>query len=609
MFKKLTRVAVAGAALAASMAALATTSSTAFAAGPPGTLTLSPLSGVSTGTFSLAVPAGAACTNSGGNNPSYKWQTYMISSAVDASTLKYLATGPSLNAAGTYASPLYDSLGNPVVNVGAQSTPLGAVTGIPSLSFDVNANNAGANGVAVTAGSYKLGIICTTGGNIDASNYWETLITVSNVTATSFNYQFGAAPAAPVLSALTPGNGTLAGSFTAAPSTPAQTGYTVTAVPTSGPTVTLPVAAPGAFTLTGLTNGTAYTVTASATNTVGTTPSNSVVGTPAVTVPAPSPFTATSQTGQVTLNWTPATVPSGYTLVNHIVTVSPSVAGSPFTVAAGTNTLVVPAAVGTYTFTIKATYNPGTGVTAGTATTTGDSLNAQVLIQDLTVTRPVGALVLTQRCGVNGALPAVAVDSATGFGALALLPASTDQTGTAPGTPNATSPGDSQFGQYPYPVDPNGVASAVYPTHCGVNLGIGKLITSGPRAGQYFTATGFINEVTVVDTRDTDPGFTINGTASTFTNGSSTFSGNYLGWQPVVNSTSGATLAGYDQTLTAGPILQPSLASGLATAQPLASAIAGQGLGIATLDARLKLLIPLTARNGGFTATLTFTTA
>lgn len=608
MLSKFTRFGVVAATLAATaVASVGLGSSSAFAAGPLGALTLTPQAGNSTTSFTLAPPSGSSCTGSGSGTPSYRWQTYMVDSGVDASTLTY-ASGPNA-VAGHFVSPLYDTFGNPVTNQNPSASPLGLINVADPFSFSTIAGLG-----TVTNGTYKIGIACTQAGNLDAGKFWETPITISNATATSFNYAFGAVPAAPVLSAtLSPGNGTLAGSFTAAASTPAQSGYTVTAVPTAGPTVTLPVAAPGAFTLTGLTNGTAYSVSVTATNTVGTSAaSNTVTATPAPpTAPAPSPFTATSGVGQVSLAWTPATVPSGATLVNHIVTVSPSVAGSPFTVPAGTNALVVTAPVATYTFTIQATYSPSFFAGA-TATATADALPAQVIIQDIDVNRPVGALVLTQRCGVNGALPAVPADPANGFGALAVLAASGNQTGTAPAIGSLAGPlvTSGEFAQYPYPVDATGVPNPTYSTHCGINLGVGQLITSGPRAGQYFTATGNINQVTVVDTRDTDPGFTINGQMSAFTNGTSTFSGNYLGWQPVVTSTSGATLAGYDQTVAAGATLQPSLATGLQTVkQPLASAIAGQGLGISTLDARLKLLIPLTARNGGFTATMTFTTA
>ena len=226
---------------------------------------------------------------------------------------------------------------------------------------------------------------------------------------------------------------------------------------------------------------------------------------------------------------------------------------------------------------------------------------------NITINRPPGGLVFTQRCGVHGALP-FEPDTFGAFGALGALPASTNQVGTAPTTPNITSAGDSQFAQYPYPVDSNGSPSAVYPTHCGIDLGISKLVTTGSSAGGYFAATGFMNQVTVVDTRDSDPGWAVNGVVSDFvTTGGALFSGNYLGWTPVLTSDSGITLEGYDQSVTVTGMVPPNYGAGLKTATAMASAAPTKGLGMAVLDARLRLLIPVTAVNGVYRATMTIT--
>ncbi|MEK7422450.1 MAG: hypothetical protein AAB131_01285, partial [Actinomycetota bacterium] len=86
--------------------------------------------------------------------------------------------------------------------------------------------------------------------------------------------------------------------------------------------------------------------------------------------------------------------------------------------------------------------------------------------------------------------------------------------------------------------------------------------------------------------------------------------GNYLAWHPGVSDDSDPNLDGYDQTVVAGPSVEAvasTSTAGLVTPKPLAYAVAGQGLGIATLDARLKLLIPVTARSGTYTATITIT--
>ena len=60
---------------------------------------------------------------------------------------------------------------------------------------------------------------------------------------------------------------------------------------------------------------------------------------------------------------------------------------------------------------------------------------------------------------------------------------------------------------------------------------------------------------------------------------------------------------GFVDSVTTGA---PNNAAGLTTPTQMANAAPGVGMGIATLDAGVKLLIPLTAVNGVYSATLTF---
>ena len=600
MFKKLiSSVALVGVAVSVSAGVLSPI--TAFAGPPEGAATLNASSGTGSTNFNITLPAGASCSGNGAAN--YRWETFIASSSIDVSTLIFL-DGPN-QPGGTFTSSLTDTAGNLV----KQKFPGagGLISGIPQLNFSSLISS------GITAGTFKVGVFCAdlntggTVGRVDAGHYWETLITVTN--PATLAWSFGAAPAAPVLGALTGALSSFTGSFTSAVATPAvgANGYSVTAVPTAGTgfpgaTVTQSFSATGAFTFsTPLSNATTYSVTMTASNTAGTSP---VSNTQTVLVNPPARAAVTNLgavpgIGNVVLNWTTPTgvAPTGYT-----VAVSPTVTGSPFTVAAGATTLTVNAlcTLGVLNFTVTPTHAaPFTGAAASiSATSNCDG----TVIQDITVVRPAGALVLTQRCGVNGALGSE--PASPGFPVLPPVNASGDQVGNAPTLLAGGLGGpDGQFGNYP---TPNPVAAE---THCGVNLGSGQLVKSGPLSGQYYTASGLINQVTISDTRDTDTGWTVNGTMSAFTiaGGGTTFSGNYLGWSPVVTSTSGLTSAGYDQTVAPGLTVLPDTATGLASPKQLAKALPGFGLGIASFDARLKLLIPTSARAGTYNGTLTFT--
>jgi hypothetical protein len=163
-------------------------------------------------------------------------------------------------------------------------------------------------------------------------------------------------------------------------------------------------------------------------------------------------------------------------------------------------------------------------------------------------------------------------------------------------------------------------ATPVYPTRCGIALSNVQLITSGALRGQYFTASGALNQVTVADFRDADTGWTLTGTMADFTDGgSNSFSGNYLGWTPAAPIVTPPTASGYTQTVNAGAVVQPGdgvgafggtgLGSGRTLATTPAPTATTGGTGIADLNARVKLLIPTTANAATYKGLLTFTVA
>jgi hypothetical protein len=238
--------------------------------------------------------------------------------------------------------------------------------------------------------------------------------------------------------------------------------------------------------------------------------------------------------------------------------------------------------------------------------------------------------VLSLVCGAYGALPSETAQLGfpAGLPAAAAVNSSTVAAPTTGGTAPTTGaapggPADGVRSQYPYPTNPDGTPNPTYPTHCGIDLGNGQFVRRGAGAGQFFAADGRLNQTTVVDTRDSDGGWNMVGRASDFRDGSgASFSGSQLGWTPIrTDDTQPFTDSlgnAYDQVTTAGDPVAPNtpLTSGLSTQRTLISAsglsAAGAdsstgGLGTAIADARLKLLIPVTAQAGLYTATLTLT--
>ncbi len=117
--------------------------------------------------------------------------------------------------------------------------------------------------------------------------------------------------------------------------------------------------------VTGLTNGTAYTFTVAATNSVGTgiasNPSNSV--TPATVAGAPTIGTATAGNASATVNWTAPSDNGGGTITGYVITpYIGATAQTPVNVGNVTTYNVTGLANGTaYTFTVAATNSAGTG--------------------------------------------------------------------------------------------------------------------------------------------------------------------------------------------------------------------------------------------------------
>ena len=116
-------------------------------------------------------------------------------------------------------------------------------------------------------------------------------------------------------------------------------------------------------------------------------------------------------------------------------------------------------------------------------------------------------------------------------------------------------------------------------------------------------AAGTLSPVTVTDTRNTYPGWSVSGQAGDFAGSGSAagsaISGSQLGWVPTDTSlATGAAL---------GPTVAPATPGLGGMPGILASAAAGGGLGTSLLGANLTLAIPPTAAAGPYASTLTVT--
>ncbi|MFZ4723894.1 MAG: BNR-4 repeat-containing protein [Paludibacter sp.] len=150
--------------------------------------------------------------------------------------------------------------------------------------------------------------------------------------------------------------------------------YTATSSPGSK-TATLTQAGSGSITVTGLTNGTAYTFTVTARNSVGSSvaslASNSVTPAAVATIPdAPTIGTATSGNGQATVTFTAPTNNGGATIINYTATSNPGNISRTLT-QAGSGTITVTGLTnGTaYTFTVTARNSVGSSSASGASNT------------------------------------------------------------------------------------------------------------------------------------------------------------------------------------------------------------------------------------------------
>ncbi|SIO39188.1 Putative Ig domain-containing protein [Bradyrhizobium erythrophlei] len=335
--------------------------------------------------------------------------TIVVSPATLAAGTVGSAYSQSLNASGGQA-PYRFALATGALPGGLSLASSGAITGTPTA-----------------AGTFTFAVTGTDSSTATQASFTSGTISLS-INAT--------VPGAPTIGTATAGNAQARVSFTAPASDggAAITGYTVTSSP-GGATAT---GSSSPITVTGLSNGTAYTLTVTATNGIGTgsasAASNSVT-------PSASPLTATQAIASTMLTQ------------NHAATAFTPVAGS-----GGTGALTYNVSPGLPTGLSMA---PGTGAITGTPTVASSATTYTVTVTDansatatatfsltvhgvVTATQAVASTTLT----VNvAATPFTPVTGSGGTGALTYsvspgLPTGLSMaaaTGAITGTPNVTS--------------------------------------------------------------------------------------------------------------------------------------------------------------------------
>ena len=303
-------------------------------------------------TYNVTVTA----TNAVGEGPASSPAVAATPSTTPSAPTNLAATPGDGFVALTWADPL-DNGGSPITSY--QYSINGGVswTAVPGSS----ATTASYTVSGLTDGvSYTFGIRAVNANGPGASS--------SIVSATPV-----AVPGAPTLTSVTPGDtqATVVFSSPASDGGSAITAYTVTAQPqpTGTPIVTTGTASP--ITVTGLTNGTPYSFTVTATNAVGTgAASTAQSATPYTTPSAPQALAATPGDTTVDLSWTAPASDGGSAITSYEVSDDGGANWLPVTAAPPTTYSFAGLTNGTtYTFLVRADNAAGPGAEASVQAT------------------------------------------------------------------------------------------------------------------------------------------------------------------------------------------------------------------------------------------------
>lgn len=413
-------------------------------------------------------------------------------------------------------------------------------------------------GVTLTAGTYTFDAICKNAFGSTAYSDFQSQINVTSVSPVAWS---AAATGIATQTAVTAG-----------PASPQNSGTAVTFTAT----VTAAGGATPAGTVQFSDNGTAVgtPVALSATGTAAFTSSTLAVGNHSITaayLPA---------SGSTDLTSTSAAVKYVINGVSQATTtalaVSPAGTAAQNTPVALTATVAPAGATGTVQFTDN-----------------GVAIGAPVAVSN-------GTASLTSSTFAVGAHSFAAAFTSANTAAYG------DSTTTAPiayqvSAPVSTATGTEQ------------ISTVLTPGALVISIPDGQVTLPSPvldTAGDLFTTTGALKPVTITDNRTGNPGWTLSGQVSDFSDGATHgINGENLGWTPNVvdHSAVQALTVGAAVAAANGVPMTDVNANGLKGAQVLASAAAGAGLGTAHLAAGLALNVPTSTVAGTYAATLTLT--
>ncbi|UWP87206.1 fibronectin type III domain-containing protein [Dactylosporangium fulvum] len=278
-----------------------------------------------------------------------------------------------------------------------------------------------------------------------------------------------ATPVAPVVRSATPADRSAVVTWSAPDSAAGVTGYTATARP-GGQSCAATGAAATTCTITGLGNGTAYSVTVTAHSTAGdSAPSGPAAVTPGVAPGAPTGVTAVAGVASITVSWTAP--PPGSGITGYLVTAAPGPATCTTGSATGTSCVLGAEGGKTYTVTVVAK-----GVHGGDSAPSQPSAAVRPTTPEPPAAPPDTDLTLiTDQGPISSVAPGQSlVVSGTGFAPYStvtitvysdpavLATVTTDGAGNF--SASVTVPGDLPAGQHTFValgVDPDGVAHSL----------------------------------------------------------------------------------------------------------------------------------------------------